>query len=91
MQPIILIAWNTLTTGWDSYVDTFSTNEQMTYLDLLTELQSLPEELLTTNVKVYDEDVNDVCDVRRIKISQTQVDLIIWLWLMMTWLQSTHI
>jgi|TARA_B100001113_G_scaffold10104_1_gene8009 hypothetical protein len=77
MQPIILIAWNTLTTGWDSYVDTFSTNEQMTYLDLLTELQSLPEELLTTNVKVYDEDVNDVCDVRRIKISQTQVDLII--------------
>ena len=77
MQPIILIAWNTLTTGWDSYADTFSTNEQMTYLDLLTELQSLPEELLTTNVKVYDEDVNDVCDVRRIKISQTQVDLII--------------
>ena len=77
MQPIILIAWNTLTTGWDSYVDTFTTNETMTYLDLLTELQSLPEELLTTNVKVFDEDVNDVCDVRRIKISQSQVDLII--------------
>ena len=77
MQPIILIAWNTLTTSWDSYVDTFTTNETMTYLDLLTELQSLPEELLTTNVKVFDEDVNDVCDVRRIKITQSQVDLII--------------
>ena len=77
MPPIILIAWNTLTTGWDSYVDTFTTNETMTYLDLLTELQSLPEELLTTNVKVFDEDVNDVCDVRRIKITQSQVDLII--------------
>ena len=54
MQPIILIAWNTLTTGWDSYVDTFTTNETMTYLDLLTELQSFDDDSLLKEVSVYD-------------------------------------
>tara|TARA_B100000902_G_scaffold303812_1_gene292009 strand:+ start:199 stop:432 length:234 start_codon:yes stop_codon:yes gene_type:complete len=77
MSHPILIPWNTLTTGWDSYAQTFTNNDTMTYLDLLTELQSLPEEMLLTDVKVYDEDVNDVCDVRRINIQQDKVNLII--------------
>ena len=65
MQPIILIAWNTLSTGWDSYVDTFTTTEQMTYLDLLSELQNLPEEELLKPALCFDEDVQDVTEIRR--------------------------
>ena len=77
MQPIILIAWNTLTTGWDSYVDTFSTNEQMTYLDLLTTLENLPEEELLKPVTLYDEDVNDYLKVRRVEQKEFDTYLII--------------
>ena len=77
MQPIILIAWNTLTTGWDSYVDTFTSNEQMTYLDLLTTLENLPEEELLKPVTLYDEDVNDYLKVRRVESKEFDTYLII--------------
>ena len=77
MQPFILIAWNTLTTGWDSYADTFSTNEQMTYLDLLTTLENLPEEELLKPVTLYDEDVNDYLKVRRVEQKEFDTYLII--------------
>ena len=77
MQPIILIAWNTLTTGCDSYADTFSTNEQMTYLDLLTTLENLPEEELLKPVTLYDEDVNDYLKVRRVEQKEFDTYLII--------------
>ena len=77
MQPIILIAWNTLTTGGDSYADTFSTNEQMTYLDLLTTLENLPEEELLKPVTLYDEDVNDYLKVRRVEQKEFDTYLII--------------
>ena len=77
MQPIILIAWNTLTTGWDSYAYTFSTNEQMTYLDLLTTLENLPEEELLKPVTLYDEDVNDYLKVRRVEQKEFDTYLII--------------
>ena len=77
MQPIILIAWNTFTTGWDSYADTFSTNEQMTYLDLLTTLENLPEEELLKPVTLYDEDVNDYLKVRRVEQKEFDTYLII--------------
>ena len=77
MQPIILIAWNTLTTGWDSYVDTFTSNEQMTYLDLLTTLENLPEEELLKPVTLYDEDVNDFLKVRRVEQKEFDTYLII--------------
>ena len=77
MQPNILIAWNTLTTGWDSYVNTFSSNEQMTYLDLLTTLENLPEEELLKPVTLYDEDVNDFLKVRRVEQKEFDTYLII--------------
>tara|TARA_X000000368_G_C22634686_1_gene538199 strand:- start:293 stop:526 length:234 start_codon:yes stop_codon:yes gene_type:complete len=77
MQPIILIQWNTLTTGWDSYVNTFSSNEQMTYLDLLTTLENLPEEELLKPVTLYDEDVNDYLKVRRVEQKEFDTYLII--------------
>ena len=77
MQPIILIQWNTLTTGWDSYVDTFTSNEQMTYLDLLTTLENLPEEELLKPVTLYDEDVNDYLKVRRVESKEFDTYLII--------------
>jgi|TARA_Y100001970_G_scaffold261234_1_gene344134 hypothetical protein len=77
MQPIILIQWNTLTTGWDSYVDTFTSNEQMTYLDLLTTLENLPEEELLKPVTLYDEDVNDYLKVRRVEQKEFDTYLII--------------
>ena len=77
MQPIILIQWNTLTTGWDSYVNTFSSNEQMTYLDLLTTLENLPEEELLKPVTLYDEDVNDFLKVRRVEQKEFDTYLII--------------
>ena len=77
MQPIILIQWNTLTTGWDSYVDTFTSNEQMTYLDLLTTLENLPEEELLKPVTLYDEDVNDYLKVRRVESKEYDTYLII--------------
>jgi len=77
MQPIILIQWNTLTTGWDSYVDTFTSNEQMTYLDLLTTLENLPEEELLKPVTLYDEDVNDFLKVRRVEQKEFDTYLII--------------
>ena len=77
MQPIILIQWNTLTTGWDSYVNTFSSNEQMTYLDLLTTLENLPEEELLKPVTLYDEDVNDYLKVRRVESKEFDTYLII--------------
>ena len=66
MQPIILIAWNTLTTGWDSYVDTFTTTKTMTYLDLLTTLQSFSDDELQQNAVIFDDDVRDFLPVRNI-------------------------
>ena len=72
-----LIQWNRLTTGWDSYAHQFNTNDTMTYLDLLTELENLPEEELLKNVQVYDEDVNDYSNVRRIINKNGTTNLII--------------
>ena len=66
-----------LTTGWDSYVDTFTSNEQMTYLDLLTTLENLPEEELLKPVTLYDEDVNDYLKVRRVESKEFDTYLII--------------
>ena len=84
MQPIILIQWNTLTTGWDSYVDTFTSNEQMTYLDLLTTLENLPEEELLKPVTLYDEAVNDFLKGRRVEQKEFDTYLIISVCLTMT-------
>ena len=49
----------------------------MTYLDLLTELENLPEEELLKPVQVYDEDVNDYSNVRRIINKNGSTNLII--------------
>ena len=65
MHPI-LIPWNILTTGWDSYVHTFTTTDTMTYLDLLTTIQSFSEEELQKQVLVWDEDLLCVSPVSRI-------------------------
>tara|TARA_B100000902_G_C26515692_1_gene530766 strand:- start:122 stop:355 length:234 start_codon:yes stop_codon:yes gene_type:complete len=77
MSHPILIPWNILTTGFDSYAHQFNNNDTMTYLDLLTELENLPEEELLKPVQVYDEDVNDFSNVRRITNKNGNTNLII--------------
>ncbi len=64
MHPI-LIPWNILTTGWDSYSAQFNTNDTMTYLDLLTELQSFSDDMLLQDALCWDEDCVAVVPVRR--------------------------
>ena len=77
MSHPILIPWNILTPGFDSYAHQFNNNDTMTYLDLLTELENLPEEELLKPVQVYDEDVNDYSNVRRIINKNGSTNLII--------------
>jgi len=54
-----LIPWNLLTTAYDSIVADYKQLPAMTYLDLLTELQNLPEEDLLKPVTIYDVDCED--------------------------------
>ena len=49
----------------------------MTYLDLLTTLENLPEEELLKPVTLYDEDVNDFLKVRRVEQKEFDTYLII--------------
>jgi len=63
VNPFILIPWSLLTHTFDSLQAEKSHLIPMTYLDLLTELQNLPEEDLLKEVKCYDDDCEELLPV----------------------------
>ncbi len=59
MHPL-LIPISLYTHAWDSLSHEINNNRtKMTYLDLLSELQNLPEEELTKEVQLYDLDCEE--------------------------------
>ena len=67
MHPL-LIPISLLTHTWDSMVAEKSHLTPMTYLDLLTTIESFSEEELLLPVKCYDEDCEEFVDVLRVEV-----------------------
>ena len=61
-----LIEWNKLTTCYDSLRYEELNKPTMTYLDLLTTLQSFSDDELQQNAVIFDDDVRDFLPVRNI-------------------------